>query len=62
MKGGMIVGPSGKEMDEYQAECDLRTLIEAEKIKADKKRIAAAMKKKAEMQKALTSIDKSKGK
>lgn len=28
---------------DYQAECDLRTLIDAEKIKKDKKRHAAAM-------------------
>lgn len=46
-----------RQEDEWQAEDDLRTLINAEKIKADKKRLAAAMKKKREMKKSLEAID-----
>jgi len=38
---------------EYRAQSDLETLIEAEKIKRDKKRLSAAMKKKREMKKNL---------
>jgi hypothetical protein len=49
-----IVGQSEKD---WQAESDLRTLIEAEKIKRDKKRLAAAMKKKREMKKALEQVE-----
>lgn len=37
-------GPSKAEMDRYQAEDDLRTLAEAQRIKSDKKRMGAAMK------------------
>lgn len=33
-----------KEEERWQAESDMRTLIEAEKIKADPKRLAAAQK------------------
>lgn len=47
--------------DDYEAEHDLRTLIEAEKIKGDKARVKAAMKcaerKRAEMKKALDGMD-----
>lgn len=35
-------GPSQKEQDRWQAEDDLRTLLRAEEIKKDKKRLAAA--------------------
>lgn len=52
----------------YQAECDLRTLIEAKKIMADKGRFNAALKKRKEMmadhQKemaAIQSLDEEKG-
>lgn len=41
---------------QWQAESDLRTLIEAEKIKKDKTRFNAAMKKKAEMSKDLANV------
>lgn len=43
---------------DWQAESDLRTLIEAEKIKGDKKRMQAAMKKKREMNQDLEKIGK----
>ena len=43
---------------DWQAESDLRTLIEAEKIRKDKGRMAAAMKKRAEMTAALAAVDK----
>lgn len=43
---------------EWRAEDDLRTLISAEKIKSDKARMAAAMKKRDEMKKAITNIGK----
>ena len=46
---------SAEEKD-WQAESDLRTLIEAEKVKADKPRLKAAMAKKREMQKALGKV------
>jgi len=38
---------------DWEAENDLRILIDAEKIKADPKRLKAAMKKKREMKSAL---------
>lgn len=41
---------------EYQAEGDLRTLIEAEKIKRDKNRFSAAMKKRDSMKKDMEKI------
>ena len=41
---------------DYEAESDLRTLIEAVKIKKDKKRHAAAMKKRGEMKADLDKI------
>lgn len=43
---------------EWQAESDLRTLIDAEKIKGDPKRLRAAMKKKRELSKALAGMEK----
>lgn len=49
-----------KEMEaqerKWQAEQDLRTLIEAEKIKADKGRLKAAMTEKRAQQKALSAL------
>lgn len=47
---------TGAEENDWMAEDDLRTLIAAEKIKQDKSRLAAAMKKKREMAKALANI------
>ncbi|MCV0395470.1 MAG: hypothetical protein K5872_22240 [Rhizobiaceae bacterium] len=44
------------EEKEWMAESDLRTLIEAEKIKMDASRMKAAMKKRAEMKKALDGV------
>lgn len=41
---------------DWQAEGDLHTLIEAEKIKRDESRLKAAMKKKREMKKALDGV------
>jgi hypothetical protein len=38
---------------EYQADCDLRTLIEAAKIKKDKSRLGPAMRKHREMMVAM---------
>lgn len=43
---------------DYQAECDLRTMVDAEKIKKDKGRMAAAMKKHKEMMAALSAVSK----
>lgn len=51
--------PSGAyEADEkkWRAEADLRTLVDAEKIKADPERMKAAMKCHAEMKKNLSAI------
>ncbi len=45
-----------KEEQDWQAENDLRTLIEAEKIKGDPKRLKAAMAKKREMSKDLKNV------
>ena len=41
---------------EWRADSDLRTLIEAEKIKRDPKRLRAAMRKRREMQSELKAI------
>lgn len=41
---------------DWQAQSDLSTLIEAEKIKADKKRLTAAMAKKRELKKAVDAL------
>lgn len=41
---------------EWKADADLRTLIEAEKIKQDKARYAAAMKKRDEMVSAMKNV------
>jgi hypothetical protein len=43
--------------EKWRAESDLRTLIDAEKIKADPKRMKAAMKCRAEMKKAVDAIE-----
>lgn len=47
----------GSSEKDWQAEDDLRTLIAAEKIKRDKKRMTAAMKKKRELQKAINGLE-----
>lgn len=46
-----------KQEQEWQAENDLRTLIDAEKIKRDPKRLKAAMAKRKEMKKDLDAIE-----
>lgn len=43
---------------DWKAEHDLNTLIEAEKIKKDSKRLKAAMAKKREMKKNLETVGK----
>lgn len=48
--------PMDAEERDWRAEDDLRTLIGAEKIKADDARLKAAMKKRDEMAKALKGI------
>lgn len=54
----MKINETDKEM---QARHDLETLIDAEKIKLDKDRLAAAMKEKRKQQKALENVDGKKG-
>jgi hypothetical protein len=49
-----------KENREYQAQSDLGTLIEAEKIKKDKTRFAAAMKCRSEKMAAMAALDEEK--
>ena len=51
----MAAMPKGEE--DFQAESDLRALIEAEKIKKDKKRMSAALKKRDEMKEALSDVE-----
>ena len=41
---------------DFRAESDMRSLIESEKIKRDKKRMSAAMKKGREQRDALASV------
>lgn len=48
---------SAAQEKEWQAESDLRTLIEAEKIRKDKPRLAAAMKKARDEKAALTKLE-----
>jgi len=45
-----------KQEKEWRADADLRTMIEAEKIKKDKARYAAAMKMRDEMMKGLEKV------
>lgn len=56
-KTGEIAVATDSEMKDFRAEGDLRTLIEAEKIKADPERLRAAMAKKKELQKALKGME-----
>lgn len=46
---------------DYQAECDMRSLIEAKKIMADKPRYAAALKKCKEQMAQMATIAEKKG-
>lgn len=54
MKHAMEV--ESEEQERWKAESDLRTLLEAAKIKADKSRSAAAMRMATEQQKELSKI------
>ncbi len=47
-----------KSEKDWQAEHDLNTLIDAEKIKRDPKRLKAVMAKKRDLQKALKGMEK----
>lgn len=51
--------PMGMDKD-WQAECDLRCLIDAEKIKRDKKRYTAAMAAHKKMKADLEAVGKTK--
>ena len=55
MKSTMAI--SAKDDKRYRAEADLRTLIEAEKIKGDKARMKAALAVKKEMMAQMEEID-----
>lgn len=57
MSKGSACVPSAADEKEWRAESDLRTLIDAEKIKADAPRLKAAMAKQAEMKKSLTALE-----
>lgn len=54
-----MANPISSAEKDWRAENDLNTLIEAEKIKRDKKRLAAAMKKKREMKQDLQNVGES---
>jgi hypothetical protein len=54
---GQAIGAPGGAMKDWEAESDLRTLIDAEKIKADPDRLKRAMAKKKELQKALKGME-----
>ncbi len=51
-----VVGSSMKSEAEWQAESDLNTLIEAEKIKKDPKRLKRVMARKKTLAKALDDV------
>lgn len=53
---GMPPYDEGDEED-YQAACDVKTLLEAERIKADKDRMKAAVKKAKEQRKMLEKVN-----
>lgn len=55
MKAKAAKAEASEERD-WMAEEDLRTLVNAEKIRADETRFKAAMKKCGEMKKALSAI------
>lgn len=58
-----MAGPKADTMDKkYMAECDLRTLIEAQRIKKDGKRYKAAMAAHADQMKALMGVEAEKKK
>lgn len=53
---GVPEAVAGKSEKDWEAEHDLNTLIEAEKVKNDPKRLKAAMAKKRELSKALSKM------
>lgn len=53
-----MAGSSAADEKKWRAESDLRTLIEAEKIKKDKARFGAAMKARDEMATELAKVKK----
>lgn len=53
----MAKSAMAKQEDEWQAESDLRILIDAEKIKRDPKRLRAAMRKRKDMKTDLDAIE-----
>lgn len=54
----MPMQPSKTDEQKWQAESDVRTLIDAEKIKADKPRLRRAMKMAKEQADALKNVQK----
>jgi hypothetical protein len=54
----MTKADMAKQEKKWQAESDLRTLIEAEKIKKDKPRFAAALKAHGEAVKQMAKVQK----
>ena len=50
--------PVGREDKQYEAEQDVRTLVDAEKIKGDQPRFKRAMVKAREQMKALRKVQK----
>jgi hypothetical protein len=52
-KAVAVSEPSAFDEDSWRAESDLRTLVEAAKIRKDPKRMAAVRKKEAEMRAAM---------
>ncbi|MGI9491583.1 MAG: hypothetical protein ACR2QF_04195 [Geminicoccaceae bacterium] len=54
----MPSGSISKSDEQFQAEQDVRTLIEAAKLKGDKKRLDRAMKEARSQMKALEEVDR----
>lgn len=53
----MMIGDKAKSEKEWEAQHDLETLIRAEKIKQDPKRLKAAMAMKRKLKKALDGME-----
>lgn len=49
--------PSDKSEEQFQAEQDVRTMIEADRVKADKKRLSRAVKEAKAQMKALEGFN-----
>lgn len=52
-----VKGPSAADEKKWRADADLRTLIEAEKIKSDKGRLKAALAMKKQLMDQMKSLD-----